>query len=257
MVCLRQMSQKHNIAIITIIHQPNSDIIMMFDKLYVLAKGGVCVYFGSPQNLNSFLNECEIKCKEFQIPIEVLIKVAINSINNEQVLKMVKKTTKENQKRLNRCLNETELFPDGIPFKSKIFKPIDMWHLLLRTMTCNYISQWKSLLIQFILFVTLPLILKIIFNPNIGIPDGCYSFLHNHNISCSKQLENDSLLDQNIKFLFFISTLAIFIQLTVTTLTFPFEVKIFINEHRNSKQIDLNAIILHKYFNFGKVLVIN
>ncbi len=52
-------------------------------------------------------------------------------------------------------------------------------------------------------------------------------------------------------------TLAIFIQLTVTTLTFPFEVKIFINEHRNSEQIDLNVIILHKYSNYGKVLVIN
>jgi hypothetical protein len=65
------------------------------------------------------------------------------------------------------------------------------------------------------------------------------------------------MLDQNTKFLFFISTLAIFIQLTLTTLTFPFEVKIFINEHRNSKKIVLNAIILHKNLNFGKVLVLN
>jgi hypothetical protein len=81
--------------------------------------------------------------------------------------------------------------------KTKNFKPLDLWYLLLRTMficeqlTYSYVFQWKSLLIQIILYIMLPLILTTIFNPNIGIPDGCYSFLLNRNTSYSKQLEND------------------------------------------------------------------
>lgn len=63
-------------AIVTSIHQPNSDIFLMYDKIYVLSRGGKCVYFGSPYDLYQHLLKMDIKCEKFQVPIEVVIKIA-------------------------------------------------------------------------------------------------------------------------------------------------------------------------------------
>ena len=49
---------------------------MMFDKLYVLSKGGKCVFHGQATQLKSHLQLSQVECEEWQIPIEQLIKVA-------------------------------------------------------------------------------------------------------------------------------------------------------------------------------------
>ena len=76
MICLKNLVIKYNLAILSSIHQPNSDILMMFDKLYVLAKGGFCVFDGESTQLKSHLEQCQVECLDWQVPIEELIKVA-------------------------------------------------------------------------------------------------------------------------------------------------------------------------------------
>ena len=81
MICLKNLAKKYDLAIVTSIHQPNSDILMMFDKLYVLSFGGFCVFDGKTNQLQSHLQECQIDCQEWQVPIEQLIKVASKTSN--------------------------------------------------------------------------------------------------------------------------------------------------------------------------------
>ena len=81
MICLKNLASKYDLAIVTSIHQPNSDILMMFDKLYVLSKGGRCVFDGKTNELQSHLKECQIDCDKWQVPIEELIKVASKTSN--------------------------------------------------------------------------------------------------------------------------------------------------------------------------------
>lgn len=76
--CLQKLSRLHKLAIVTSIHQPNSEVLMMFDQLYVLAKGGRCVFAGAPNALRTHLTECKIDCVDWQVPIEVLLKVSSN-----------------------------------------------------------------------------------------------------------------------------------------------------------------------------------
>ncbi len=47
---------------------------------YLLAKGGVWVYSGLTQDLKTHLSECDIICNEYQVPIELLLKVSFNGI---------------------------------------------------------------------------------------------------------------------------------------------------------------------------------
>ncbi|CAG2117180.1 unnamed protein product [Medioppia subpectinata] len=55
---------------------PNNELFHMFDYIYVLAKGGVCVFADRPQHLKQTLINNDIKCDENQIPIEVLLEIA-------------------------------------------------------------------------------------------------------------------------------------------------------------------------------------
>jgi len=205
----------------------------MFDKLYVLAKGGVCVYSGPPKELSSHLSECGVFCTEFAV--EVLLKVASKDIDDQQLIQLATITSKQRKTILEICQNEAKLSPNGVQFKSKGFKLTDLWYVLMRTMTYNYISQWKTFWTQFLFYILFAFSITRMFNSDIGKPNACFSFLFNPNTSCHKQLDDDSLLDQNIKFLFFTSVMVMFIQLTATTLTFLIDVKIFVKEHRNSK----------------------
>ena len=68
-------------AIMTSIHQPNSDVLIMFDKLYVLSKGAKCVFDGNINQLLCHLQECQVGCEEWQVPVEQLIKVASKPSN--------------------------------------------------------------------------------------------------------------------------------------------------------------------------------
>ena len=76
MICLKNLAKNYQLAIFTSIHQPNSDLLMMFDKFYVLAKGGRCVFDGESIKLKNHLEQCQVECLDWQVPIEQLIKVA-------------------------------------------------------------------------------------------------------------------------------------------------------------------------------------
>ena len=73
---MKFLSRNHEMAVIVSIHQPNSELINMFDNIYVLAKGGVSVYSDPPQDMILSLTECRLNCNEFDAPIEVLLKVS-------------------------------------------------------------------------------------------------------------------------------------------------------------------------------------
>ena len=80
MICLKNLAINYKLAVMTSIHQPSSDIIMMFGKIYVLAKGGRCVFDGETTQLKSHLEHCQVECLDWQVPIEQLIKVALKDL---------------------------------------------------------------------------------------------------------------------------------------------------------------------------------
>ena len=78
-------------TIIVSIHQPNHELLHMFDTIYVLAKGGANVYSGDPKDLKKYLSDCDINCKNL-VPIEALLKHchgdAIYKLSSIRIIKM-------------------------------------------------------------------------------------------------------------------------------------------------------------------------
>lgn len=77
MCCLRKLTIHFRMAVIVSIHTPSAEIVKLFHKLYIMAKGGVCIYSGSPEllsdNLKQQLNIC---LRDDQCPIEEYIKIS-------------------------------------------------------------------------------------------------------------------------------------------------------------------------------------
>ena len=88
-MCLKDFAKKHRSAMVLSIHQPNQDLLMMFDKIYALAKGGRCVYNGKPADLRAHLLSCSIPCADWQIPIEVLMRITSRKNRKNQIQSIV------------------------------------------------------------------------------------------------------------------------------------------------------------------------
>jgi hypothetical protein len=213
---------------------------MLFDKLYVLAKGGICIYSGPPQQISTHLKGCDINLTQIQVPIEVLLKHACSGSDDQNVINLAKNTSKEKQSIIYRSEGETILFPDGVEFRIKNFLLIDLWFLFLRTITYTYRYFWKLLLLMLFSYLCCGFFLTLFFRDDIGKVSGCISFEEDFNSTCNKtkdKIKEESLLTQNINYNIFVIMLTIFLQIIATTMTFTTEVKIFFNEHRNGRSI--------------------
>jgi hypothetical protein len=215
---------------------------MKFDNIYVLAKGGVCVYSGLPQDVKTHLSECDIICNEFQVPIEMLVKTASNGINDNKVKKLCTKTSEIRKILIQKCNDETFSSSEGISIKSKRFVAMDFWNLLLRTMTYTFSSQWKALFAQFIVIEIIGFMGALFFDSKITKPSGCLefssAFFDSNCAETVEKLEEESLLSQNIKFNFAYITALTFFELIITNLTFSTSFKIFSNEHQNGMSFE-------------------
>ena len=86
---MRSLAENHNIAVIASIHQPNHEIVMMCNTVYVLAKGGHCLYSGSPDCIEQFLNLFNIILDEDQVPVEEMLKLASIQDKNAYIYKVM------------------------------------------------------------------------------------------------------------------------------------------------------------------------
>ena len=241
--CLRKLARLHNLCIITSIHQPNTDVLMMFDDVYVLAKGGVCVYSGHPNEIRQHLSQHSASNDVHKdlFPIEELIKYSCLDHNNFQVKNLVQATkTKILDKNSYNLNEETQLVLDGIPNNRVRFSIHSIWILIIRY--CYFIRgfQWIHLLIFPLCLLIDGLIMGLIFDPKIALPSGCINLEDDFNNTCARteqQLTDESDLRTN--FAYTVTHLNMFLNLIMlqSALMFSKDFVYFLNEHRNGKTI--------------------
>ena len=146
------MTRKHNISIIVSIHQPNVEILDVFDNLYVLSKGGVNVYSGPPQSLRQHMNDCHIDCNDNEIPVEKLLKVCANNIEHASIINMRDETKINQQCQLEQVSREMVINKNVQSYSRFKFSPISIWYLTQR-MTLVYYQTLTLPLLFIILMV--------------------------------------------------------------------------------------------------------
>ena len=221
-------------SIIVSIHQPNNHLFNCFDSVYVLAKGGVCLYSGLPQDLRQHLNDCQIECNENQVPIEELIKISYNGVSDEKVQKLSEKSKENSEKTKisSDYLNITKLKSNR---NSKAFKTIDIWYLLSRFLYRNYVSQWKSTLKSILFFTFLIIFFVLCFNPKVSEISGCFEVNTPSNLSCIEKEEEKSILYQNQTMIFVTSYLILTVLSVFTVNSYIMDLNLLKSERQNCK----------------------
>ena len=79
-------------TLIATIHSPSAQIFNIFDKVMVLAPGGIKVYYDSPKNFKNFFKQFGVELGKYKNPADELLKFA-NSQESLNKLKEVQPDT--------------------------------------------------------------------------------------------------------------------------------------------------------------------
>ncbi|KAF7491659.1 ABC transporter G family member 40 [Sarcoptes scabiei] len=268
MKCLKRLVNHHEMSIAISIHTPNSEIVDLFDKLYVLAKGGVCIYSGKPSllrinlktqlGLESVCDDHDVNEKEKQ-PIEEYLKIACSGIDDPKVRILADATVLTEQQQLKPHLSRLDYLEHGTPEHFKPFHLKDLIVEFIRLFNIMFLINYKSVLAVLITFTYHFVLISTVFNgPEIVRTNACCELeteqhLHNqsgtnqfNNISadiiskqsndfgdCYDNLQNsahhDSFIMHQSMTTLFISSVA----MGMACFLFVPIVKVFHNEHRN------------------------
>uniref|UniRef100_T1KQF9 ABC transporter domain-containing protein n=1 Tax=Tetranychus urticae TaxID=32264 RepID=T1KQF9_TETUR len=234
---LQKLCMAHGMAIIATIHQPSYKILKLFDQLYVLSRAGRCLYQGRPEVLRSYLSQFQVNCPNGHNPADVIIDAA-------EMLKV--RLLEESSAKLiefemdsidTSSMSEVEAMRENRNHLSLRH----MMYLLRRSFLHGTCREPLWLFIRVGLHVFVALLLSMLYDGNIGVDNGCLrvnSAGYYYRPNCTEQvplsrLREESNIDRNISYLFFNLLFLMFAALMPTVLTFPSEIKIFMNEHRN------------------------
>ena len=114
------------------------------------------------------------------------------------------------------------------------FSIVHLVFQLCRFLQIQFVSDFRSFISQIIIYVMYIYILSTIFDHRMVKPSGCY-LLDEQNSTCTNELDNDSLLSENINYLGFCLLLVVLVHMCTSAVAFAPLVKVFRNEHRNSR----------------------
>ena len=159
----------------------------MFDKVFVLSKGGHCIYSGRPQHLRQYLNESEANIGRHQLPIEAMLKYSCFDVE-EPIVQQMMKTTFHNEMIAvkERAEKESDIALDGIRLFYKRFFIRDFAILLKRKLFKIFRDEWRLIGFQSLFYIVFASILIWVYNLDIGDPSGCVNLEEDFNNTCAK-----------------------------------------------------------------------
>ncbi len=192
MLLLKDLARKGKL-VIAIIHQPSSDIFKLFDKLWILDKGGYPIYNGNPvdavvyfKTMSTQVNAAESECPRCGnvIPEQILQIIEAREINDDgsttrkrrvQPHVWYSKYLENIEPRINKLRYETVLPPTN-------FRIPDIWEQLKIFSQRNFLSKISNRQYVLINLFEAPLLAFILGYFSKYSPEGQYAFSDNINL---------------------------------------------------------------------------
>ncbi|CAG2177139.1 unnamed protein product [Oppiella nova] len=106
-------------------------------------------------------------------------------------------------------------------------------------MVYTYVSNWKSLLFQCIIYQLLGIIILIHYNWDMIKPNGCLEVDFTSGNTCNKTLDellDETYIQQNIKYNLLVAVSIVSVIVVVMSATFCSDLLVFNREHQNDIQ---------------------
>ena len=192
MLLLKDLARKGKL-VVAIIHQPSSDIFKLFDKLWILDKGGYPIYNGNPvdavvyfKTMSTQVNAAESECPRCGnvIPEQILQIIEAREINDDgsttrkrrvQPHVWYSKYTENIRPKVTKLRYETVLPPTN-------FRIPDIWHQFKIFSKRNLLSKLSNRQYVLINLFEAPLLAFILGYFSKYSPEGQYAFSENINL---------------------------------------------------------------------------
>ena len=231
MEALKNLCRKQNICLICTLHQSSSDVLSMTDFLYVLAKGGLNVFWGPTIDLRDYLKVYGIITFDAnRVPIETLVRLSAEGLPDIRLLNLGK-DTKQNVNEFIE-LSEYNLINHYIHKTSKKFNYKDVIILIQFEMTKVFRYKYKFYSLDAILTITTSLLLANTFGTDIGKYDDCFGLMQN--MSCEERQRNIDMVDRNANYMGLMLWIISLVRIALTIHDKLIKTKYYYHCHRNS-----------------------
>lgn len=208
----------------------------MFDQLYILARGGVCVYSGQPSQLSTHLSNVlhMSRILEPKLALESLIRYSCDY--ESPVVQAMVRYNEQVKKVTSNLKEDTQLAPDGIAPNRKRFSMGAFYILSVRYLTIVRHHLWIEWLAFSVIYFSYGICLLMNWDPNIAYVSGCLNMEDEFNNTCTlseEKLHQEEQLANSAKFAYFLSSMFVLCSIVQSTLVMHRDVVYFINEHRN------------------------
>ncbi|XP_027199533.2 ATP-binding cassette subfamily G member 4-like [Dermatophagoides pteronyssinus] len=251
MKCLWRLSQHNRMTIFVSIHSPNSDIMKLFDKIYILAKDGVCIYSDSPKYLDEKIghqlnhDDDDNRLKKSSSSIEQIIRIACNNKNHPLIQKWTKLTLENENEQFNQIMmakntdvdNRLKFQPKGILIGQKCFHFKDLYIQLRRIFNIQFMIEWRNLMsIMLFYMIVFPFIASFFDEKIVQSYTNCHMVDYKgklRNQTCYERLNNEINTNEYIIYLWYCQCISGYSIMILSTISISSMLKMFRNEHRN------------------------
>ena len=237
---LRKLTFTHPLTIVTSIHQPTTEILHLFDQLYVLARGGVCIYAGPPRQIQAHLNRLpDVAQHSGHFPIETLITHSCSSHQDPLVQHLSQLNDQQfaSNDSTERLSAETQLVPDGVVANRPRFSFHSILNLGYRYLLYIRGYLWIQWLVYFVVSFFFAINLRFLYSVRIIHSNGCVN-VEDDLTQChktAKEIQDEFDLTDNLSYNYFLTNIYMFLILISSSVNMASELPIFSNEHRNGR----------------------
>ena len=203
----------------------------MTDFLYVLAKGGLNVFWGPTIDLREYLKVYGIMTFDAnRVPIETLVRLSAEGLRDIRVVNLGK-DTKQNVNEFIE-LSEYNLINHYSHKTSKKFNYKDVIILIQFERTKVFRYKYKFYSLDAILTITTTILLANTFGTDIGKYDDCFGLMQN--ISCEERQRNIDMVERNANYMGIMLWIISLVRVALTIHDKLIKTKYYYHCHRNS-----------------------
>lgn len=240
---LKRVASAHSLTILVSIHQPTQAILDKFNQIFILARGGVSIYNGSPNDLGQFIHHQIpelLTANTDNTPIELLIRASCSPWPNYLTLKMKKliEVPFNNSSANNELNKQTYLSLDGVMANRNRFTFHSVHQLSARYLQYIRAYLWKEWAAYLYICIVFATNLRLLFSTQMIYSSGCINFEADDLSSCAKtpqKVQNEMLIKDNFIYVYYCFVIYFILPLLYTAVSMYQEINVFRNEHRNGK----------------------
>ncbi|XP_001863370.2 ATP-binding cassette sub-family G member 1 [Culex quinquefasciatus] len=199
---------KQDRCVISVIHQPSSDLLELFDDLYVLSDGK-CMYSGSLHDLIPWFESVGLVCPQYYNRADFVVKLASTSNpDKSKIYQLMYQMESVNKDKPQALLPSEKNRPKGRQYPTSAF---NQFFTLTRRTTLGTIRNFSLSVLRFIGLIIFSLFMGLIYR-DIGK-------------DASNIISNTAFINLSLANIVFVNSVAVI-------LSFPTEASVFLREYR-------------------------